>query len=494
MAAPTLPTTKPPIWASLLNYSIGPDSGGPTKFDSTSIAPNGHVPGKDFASTGPEQNDWQNKASFIVNFLFDSIATVGSQGGDDDRRVMITDDDGFIDLTGIKLHGSSGVVEPTIKILGSVSGAACVDITANQNDDAGLFVRNGWNSFDGYLVEIVDTFGKAAGLNIELDDPSFTGLRVIIENTAEDGDGVAIIAQGGRGDGSKNGGEAIIAIGGKEDLGGFPFGGVGLLAMSTDVETPAIDAIGTNDNDVPVIHAFQSGAGNAIQGTAVDGMAGRFESLGAGVPLVLVPRDSEPTGVNDESGQIWPQNNAGQGDQTDLRVQLGPSSVSDRRWMVSYQDQYVRALGFFPAAVTENGTGTKVVGNFSFLGGSIPQETNIFVLITLTFTMTRLINSVDGDDSFLATIQVHDVVGGANMINAGVSAPSHYTENGSPAPGTAITWGDRKMANCEQKIVLRDLYTLPNTGAGDFEIRFSATADAGTLQLSNVICTIESAF
>lgn len=495
MVAPFIPIAKPPIWSLLDNYSIGPDSGTPTKVDSTSVAPNGHIPGKDFASTAPEQNDWQFLASHIVGFVFDSLATSASQDGADDRRVMITDDKGFIDLTGIRLRGSNSVVSPSLLIDNSPAGAPAIDVTTNNGDDPGLLITPGSLGTDGWLAEfIADGNADASGLNIELGDPSTAGLRVLIDNASNAGAGNAIIAQGGDGDISNPAGVGVLGIAGKSGGGGLGYGG---FFATQDNETSALTAVsdGTAQDQVPTADFSALNNGDGMRGTCVDGYAGVFRALGDGAPLRIVPRTSDPSGgSSDLAGGTWIVNNIGAGDQHDLRVQLGPGS-SDERWMASYDAQHVRAIGSFPGPFQNDGVSTTVIGNFSFLAGQVPQETNIFLLISISFTCERLVDSVNGDDSFMALMELIDNDAAATALSRTFGQASHFTEIGSPSAGTAITWGDRRQSNLEQYIHMRGLYSMPGSGVGDFQLQFAAGVQViGDLRIKDVIVEIETAF
>ncbi len=493
MVAPTIPTSKPPIWASLVNYSVGPDITTPTKVDSTSVAPNGHIPGKDFASTGPEQNDWQNLTAIVAAFLFDSLGAGASPNGAEDRRVMITDDDGFIALTGIHLLGSTALVAPTLLIDGSPSGSPCIDVTTNISDDPGLLIRAGSIGTDGFLAELLDPAGEASGMNIEVFDPTVAGFQVLIDSAENAGDGLAILGHGGDGSLAEAGGTGVVGIGGS-DGGGGP--GIGVFAASTSAAGIAIHGVnaGATDQDIPAVLGQGLDNGDGLHGVAVDGHACKLESLGNGSPLVLVPKLVDPTDSNSPSGMVWLRNKVTAADQTDIRVQLGPSSTGDQRWVATYLDQHCRTMGFFAGPHESTGPEVAIVENFQFPLGNRPQDTNTFVLFTLSFTMTRDTDSVDGDDAFVGRIKIIDVGAGAiEVLSKALSISSHFVEIGSPSAGTAITWGDRKQANFFQQVVLRKQYTLPNPGAQNFDVTFTADANlVGKLILSDVALEIET--
>lgn len=496
MVAPFIPLAKPPVWALLDNYTIGPDALTPTKVDSTSVAPNGHIAGKDFASTGPEQNDWQFLASHIVGFVFDSLATSASQNGADDRRVMITDDDGFIDLTGIRLRGSNSVVSPTLLIEDTVPGAPAIDVTTNSSDDPGLFIRPGALAMDGWLAEFIeDGNGKASGLTIELGDPDIGGLQVIIDNSSNAGDGLAIVAQGGDGSLTKAAGHAILAIAGTANAGGPAHAG---FFLTQDNETTALKAqtSGTALAGVPAAEFAALNNGDGMLGICVDGYGGVFRALGDGAPVRIVPKTSDPTGgSSDLEGTTWILNSIGAGDQHDLRVRLGPAS-SDRRWVATYQDQHVRATGFFPGPFTEtSGTSSEdIVTNFDFPLGGKPQQTNIFCLVTCTLTISRNADSINGDDRDVGFIELIDVgAGSVEVFKVDLSLQSGFTQLSGPLPGDPITWGDRRQLDIKETITIRKQYQLASAGDQDFDLRFRKDSDVtGGLVVTDVFLEIET--
>lgn len=492
-----LPTTKPPIWASNNDYSFGPDINTPTKVDATSISPNGHVPGKDFPSTAQEQNDWQNLASLVLEWDFDSISAIATNEGTNDPRVLSTDNLGSVSVTQINALGSTAAVAPTMRAFGSPAGAPTCEFVAGADNDGGVLVIPTGSQSSGFAFRAeVSGSGTMSGLLVEVGDPDEPGIDVVVLGGVSNGGGIGIRSQGGPGSVGTSGGHALVALGGSNGGAG---GGSALLAQASGSGVSTIDAssyvLAVAGDAAIQATAFQ--LADALKALAVDGHAANLSAIGTGAPLRIAAQFTDPDAAVRDDGTVWVHWDAGN---DTLQPQIELSTDNTRPWyFVTTEDQPVK-LTESTFTVFENsagsGTPTVIFNNVGFRAGSRPYTTPFSAIATFTCLLRRNVtDKLDQDDFAAAFFKLRDNSDASDVFEEAMSIPSSL----GPAPGgdtlaSAMTWDARNLFGSTVSVMIRRRVDIVTDGAGSYTMSFwkNDAHTGGTITVEHPVLTIET--
>ncbi len=492
-----LPATAPPPWASNALYTLGPDTGTVTKVDSTSVAPNGHVPGKDFPSTAQEMNSWMSEAADVLRWDFDSITAAPTTAGTNDPRVLSTDGLGAVTATSFTALGSSVAVAPALRALQAPAGAPTAEFTA-ADGDGGLLITPTGSGTTGPAIRLeVGSTGTMSGLLVETNDPHAPSIDVtVLGGSANTGNGIGISTQGGPGDQSNRAGTGLVAIGG---AGGGAGGGFAIEAFAVSPDAHVFVGVGSvvaiaGDT---VVKALAFADGDCFDASCAGGHAARLESTGGatqGAPLLLAPQFAEPASSMREQGTTWIDWDAGQ-DMFQPRMELSTNNTRPR-FLLTRKQQPVRLFAFKTSTSVPNGSGaaTKIINAASFPDGAKPYNQPIFAIATFSCIVERSSGAdITFRDQNAGNLRMVNNTTAAEIFNEVIALPPGFFPVGGELPGDPLTWGDRNESACRQHIYIRRSFTITNNGVGSFTVdAWRNDAVTSTLLISDAILTIET--
>lgn len=491
MAPPTLPTEKPPIWANFLNYTIGPDTGTPTKVDSASVAGNGHIGGKDFPTTGQEQNHWQNTSSIISAFVYDSIGLGGSPSGADDPRVVVTDNFGQADFARMRLWGSSSVVLPTLEAFDAGAGEPIIWAHIPNGTAPGIKLVPKSSAANGYGIH-VDSISSAvhdaAGLLVQTNDTALAAILCQVTDSVSGGANVSIQGEGSAGVVGANGGDGVVGVAG--DVGSGSLGGSGIVGLAAGTSEKAGEFLNLIPGTPELVKTLTSNStgGTAVEGICTVGLGGRFGSTLTGAPIQLIPQSDDPNGTGGGSleGAVWVKHDVVQ-DEFWILANLSDDD-SRRRSVATFRDKYCRLVAGFGGSNANEAVPTIVADNLAFPEGMIPDSP-----IECLFEFTGWLSTFGGNlltrNELVGQVEIFE---GATPIQVITGQQINFRPVGGPGAGTGVTWGDRVQPGFVY-IQERWVGTLSAAGANDFRVELSRlAADGGTVILSDGVLTVET--
>lgn len=281
----TKPPDNLPEWADGSNggnYTGGPFAGSPRKVSiPNGIAAEGYRPGKNDPSTAEHLNDYTNKLSKFIRWVY-----AGSSTGAADAHILECNDDGGTSVQSIYILGAADPGQDALRIDGPTdsygawvrghvdSTTAAVRVT-HAGDAIGLDVTSNSSSQPALSAGVTQLTGDTVRPALTANSAADLSAAIIGNSTATNGGGVL-----GAGTGSEPGVNGFAGGSGPGVKGNSTTGpGVLGLANSTSSGVKA-----TSTTAIAAIDASNTSTGDGIHGSGVIAVKGTSTSTaGAGV-------------------------------------------------------------------------------------------------------------------------------------------------------------------------------------------------------------------